>query len=375
MSYLHRAWAEINLDALEQNFKEIRNLTKSKIFSVVKANAYGHSVKEVAERLCVVGTDAFAVSNIDEAKELREYGVMLPILILGYTPPSCTKELYECDITQTIYSLEYAEKLNSLAKELGVYIKAHLKVDTGMGRIGFDCRDDSLKGLEDIKKALTLSNIQYEGIFMHFAVADSTNLSDNSFTNEQYNRFLSLLTTLENDGFTFKIKHCCNSAATLIYPDKSLDAVRPGIILYGLSPSSDIKLSENFLPVMSFKTVVSMVKTINEGDTVSYGRTYKAEKPTKIATLTVGYADGYPRLLGNKGYVLIRGKKANIVGRICMDQMHVDVSDIEGVCEGDTVTLFGEGLPVEKIADWANTINYEIVCGLSKRVPRIYTNR
>lgn len=372
MNYLHRAWAEINLDALVHNFKLIRSMTDAKIFSVVKANAYGHSVPMIARLLDQNGTDYFAVSNIDEARELRGLDIKKPILILGYTPPFLAKELYENDIIQTVYSLEYAEKLNRFAAEAGVRVTAHMKLDTGMGRIGFDCRSDELWGLDEAKKALTLSNIVYKGVFTHFPVADSYESLHQTYTDSQYNRFTKAISILEKDGFSFEAKHCCNSAATLLDEDKHMDAIRPGIILYGLTPSVEIELNKPFMPVMTFKATVSMVKTVNAEETISYGRTYKAEKPTKIATVTAGYADGFPRLLSGKGSVLIRGKKAPIVGRICMDQFCADVSNIEGVEEGDTVILFGEGLPVEELATHSGTINYEIVCGLSKRVPRIY---
>ncbi len=372
MSYLHRAWAEINLDALLNNFDIIKSTTDSKIFSVVKANAYGHSVGPIARLLDEAGTYAFAVSNIDEAKELRNLGIKKPVLILGYTPIDNANSLAQYDITQSVFSLEYAEKLDSFAKKHGIYIKAHLKLDTGMGRIGFNCRTEELSDLNNIKAALKLENITYEGVFMHFCVADSYENFNVAYTEEQYKRFLSAVDALEKEGYSFKLKHCCNSAGTLLCKEKHLDAVRPGIILYGLTPSTEIQIDHKFKPVMSFKTAVSMVKTVEQGSTLSYGRTYTLQKSRKIATLSVGYADGYPRLLSNKGYVLINGQKANIVGRICMDQMCVDVTDIDNIKEGDTVTLFGDGLPVELVADWASTINYEIVCGLSKRVPRVY---
>lgn len=372
MKFLHRAWAEIDLDALIHNFKVIRSLTDAKIFSVVKANAYGHSVSIIAKILDEVGTDYFAVSNIDEAKELRNLSIKKPVLILGYTPPYFAEELAKSDITQAVFSPEYAEELNSYAAKNNTTVKAHLKLDTGMGRIGFDCRKDTLCGIEAAKRVLLLPNIEFEGVFTHFPVADSNLCDDKAYTEHQYNRFLSAIAALEQGGHRFKIKHCCNSAATLLYRNQHLDAVRPGIILYGLAPSDDVILNKEFRPVMTFKAAVSMVKTVNEDEFISYGRTYTAKHPTKIATVTAGYADGFPRLLSNVGYVLIHGKKAPITGRICMDQFCVDVSDIDNIREGDTVTLFGEGLPVEELARLTNTINYEIVCGLSKRVPRIY---
>lgn len=372
MSYLHRAWAEIDLDALRHNFETVRNATDSKIFSVVKANAYGHAVERIAGVLDSAGTYGFAVSNIEEAEELRRFGIKKPVLILGYTPAYLAEKLSELDIIQTVFSLEYAKKLDINAQKSGCTVRAHIKLDTGMGRIGFNMRSDELSGLCEAKEALRLKHLSFEGAFMHFSVADSSNTDDTAYTEEQFDRFLRALAELEKDGFTFGIKHCCNSAATLMHRDKHMDAVRPGIILYGLAPSPDIELGDGFSPVMSFKAAVSQVKTVSEAECISYGRTFKTEKPMRLATLTVGYADGYPRLLSNTGYVLINGKKAPVVGRICMDQMCVDVTDIENVSEGDIATLFGKGLAVETVADFAGTINYEIVCGLSKRVPRVY---
>lgn len=368
MKHLHRTWAEINLDALVHNFKFIRSMTDAKIFSVVKANAYGHSVDIVAPALDEAGTDYFAVSNLDEAKELRVLGINKPILILGYTPPTHAKELSELDLIQTVFSYDFAQKLNQNAAESGVSVKAHIKLDTGMGRIGFDFRNDSFNELVETRLLIHLENLKFEGVFTHFPVADS----DKEYTSAQFDRFMRAVGCLEEYGFEFKIKHCCNSAAFLNFSDMHLDAVRPGIILYGLTPDVNLEISKEFKPVMSFKSVVSQVKTVLAGETVSYGKTYTFEKSTRVATVTAGYADGVLRLLSNKARVLINGKYAKIVGRICMDQFCVDVSDIENVKEGDTVTLFGEGLPVEEFAKHADTINYEVVCSLSKRVPRIY---
>ena len=370
MNYLHRAWAEINLDALLHNFKTIKSNTDSKIFSVVKANAYGHSVGRIALLLDKAGTDFFAVSNIDEAEELRELGIEKPILILGYTPSVFAEKLVKLNLWQTVFSLEYAISLDKSAKELGSVINCHLKLDTGMGRIGFDFRR-GLDALEDVKSALRLENLKFEGVFTHFPVADSTKKADKAFTDAQYLRFLNAIDLLENDGFSLGLKHCCNSAATLLSKNKHLDAIRPGNILYGLTPDPAIELPYNLIPVMTFKAAVSMVKTLKKNETVSYGKTFKAKKSMTLATITAGYADGIPRLLSNKGYVVINGQKAPIIGRICMDQFCADVSGID-VKEGDTVVLFGSELPVEQFASWAQTINYEIVCGLSKRVPRIY---
>lgn len=372
MDFLHRTWAEIDLDALVHNFDIIKKeATGAKLMAVVKADAYGHSARIVAPILEQHGADAFAVSNIEEAITLRGCGITRPILILGYTPVSMAAQLYLNDISQCVYSPEYAAALSKRACADGVKVKVHIKLDTGMSRLGFDCRDEKLSGIEEAVTAARLKGFVFEGIFTHFAVSDRTETSEDGFTDKQYFRFCTAAERFEKAGLRPKYRHCCNSAAFCLDSDKHFDMCRPGIILYGLTPSSDLKLKENFVPVMTVKSVVSMVKTIKKGDTVSYGRTFTAEKEMKIATVTAGYADGYPRLLSNKGYVLINGKRANIIGRVCMDQMSVDVSDIEDVKQGDEVILFGKTLPVEELADMCGTINYEIICGISPRVPRI----
>ena len=372
MDFLHRTWAEIDLDALVHNFDIIKKeATGAKLMAVVKADAYGHSARIVAPILEQHGADAFAVSNIEEAITLRGCGITRPILILGYTPVSMAAQLYLNDISQCVYSPEYAAALSKRACADGVKVKVHIKLDTGMSRLGFDCRDEKLSGIEEAVTAARLKGFVFEGIFTHFAVSDRTETSEDGFTDKQYSRFCTAAERFEKAGIRPKYRHCCNSAAFCLDSDKHFDMCRPGIILYGLTPSSDLKLKEAFVPVMTVKSVVSMVKTIKKGDTVSYGRTFTAENEMKIATVTAGYADGYPRLLSNKGYVLINGKRANIIGRVCMDQMSVDVSDIDNVKQGDEVILFGKTLPVEELADMCGTINYEIICGISPRVPRI----
>lgn len=371
MNCLRRAWAEINLDALVHNFRIIKSMTDAKIFSVVKADAYGHSAKNVAKVLDEAGSDFFAVSNIEEAKELRASGITKPILVLGYTPPSLAKELADYNITQTVFSYEFAYKLNESAKNANVTIKTHIKLDTGMGRIGFDFRDEGFKELVETRRLINFKNLDFEGIFTHFPVADSSAPEDIAYTKDSFKRFTSAIDYLENEGFSFNVKHCCNSAATLNYKEMHLDAVRPGIILYGLKPDKDMAIDGEFLPVMTFKAVVSMVKHLSAGETVNYGRSYAFEKNARVATVSAGYADGVVRLLSNNSRVLINGKYANIVGRICMDQFCIDVTDID-VKEGDVVTIFGKGIAAEEQAEKAQTISYELVCSVTTRVPRIF---
>lgn len=372
MDFLKRTWAEIDLSALKHNFEIIKAAAEnSKVMAVVKANAYGHNVDIVAPILDKAGADGFAVSNIVEAVELRDMGIRKPILILGYTPENMAKYLAKYDITQCVFSKEYAEKLSETAQKDNVKVKIHIKLDTGMGRIGFDCRDGDLSGIDDAVSAAKKKNLVFDGIFTHFAVSDRSPDEEDGFTDEQYDRFLKGVGKMKKAGLKPYAVHCSNSAALCLDTDKHLDMCRAGIILYGLTPSDKLKLKQDFIPVMTLKTVVSMIKTVKKGETVNYGRTYKAKEDRLIATLTVGYADGYNRLLSNKGYVLINGKKAPIVGRICMDQMSVDITDIEGVSVGDEVELFGKNLPVEELSNLCGTINYETVCAVSERVPKI----
>ncbi len=369
--FLRRTWAEIDENALVHNFNIIKQTAKTKVCAVVKANAYGHDVGIIAPLLQKSGADFFAVSNIEEAIELRDMGISKPVLILGYTPCEFAKELSVYNISQCVYSLEYANALSKEISKDNSKIKIHLKLDTGMSRIGFDCRNDDFAGINDAIKAASLDGFELEGIFTHFAVSDRIKSQEDGFTAAQYNRFCKAIDILDSFGIVPEYKHCCNSAALCQDDDKHLNMCRAGIVLYGLTPSSDLKLPQDFIPVMSFKSVVSQVKQINKGDTVSYGRTFKAENDITVATISAGYADGYSRLLSNRGYVLINGCRANIIGRVCMDQFCVDVTNIPNVKLGDEALLFGKELPVESLAETIGTINYELVCAVSNRVKRI----
>ena len=375
MNFLHRTWAEIDISALIHNFNLIKNISKnSKIMSVVKANAYGHSVENIAPVLEKVGTDWFAVSNIDEAVQLRNIGISKPILILGYTPFNLTETLSKYNISQCVYSYDYAKKLSEDAVLKNVTLKIHLKLDTGMSRLGYNCKNDSLSGINEAADSGKLPNIYTEGVFTHFLESDRNLDLDDGFTNKQFSLFKKAVEQLKNKGITPEICHCCNSAALVLDEDKHLDLCRPGIILYGLNPSDAPQLEIGLKPVMTLKSVVSMVKDIEKGDVVSYGKTFTADKKIRVATVAVGYADGYPRLLSNQGYVLINGQKAKILGRVCMDQITVDITNIGKVKMGDEVILFGKDLSVDEIAKLSGTINYEIVCGISPRVPKIVIN-
>ncbi len=373
MDFIGCTWAEVDMTALLHNFKAIRQHFGAgrQMLTIVKTDAYGHGAATVAVALEKAGSEGFSVSSILEAMELRNAGIRVPILILGYTPAKLAARLAREGIHQCVFSLDYARELDAEAQKAGVTVAVHLKLDTGMGRLGFDCRSEAEPGLEAARELLTLKNLDIQGIFMHFATADSLEEADLAFAADQGRRFWQAVETLESWGFQFTYKHCCNSAATVMQEPQG-NAIRPGIILYGLSPAPDVVLPPEFQPVMSLYTTVSLVKDMADGQTISYGRTYKAQGSRRIATVCAGYGDGVPRLLSGKGSVLIRGKRAPIVGRICMDHFCVDVTDIEGVQQGDRVTIFGPGLPIEEVADLAQTIHYEILCGIAKRVQRVY---
>lgn len=371
-NYLKRAWAEIDLNDLEKNLNELlRVCGTSQPVAVVKANAYGHDDRSIAPFLERKGISFFAVSNIKEAITLRECGVKGEILILGYTPPDEAEELAKYDIIQAAVSLDHALRLDDEAKKAGVRVKLHMAVDTGMGRIG----ESGEKAVEALVKVSSLENIILDGAFTHFAVADTLSEDEINYTSAQRESFFKVISSFESKGKTLRHKHCLNSAGGIFHYDSRSTLVRNGIVLYGLKPDISLELPFRLHPVMSLKAVVSLVKEVPAGTYFSYGRTYRSEGTRKIATIPIGYADGYPRSLSGKGEVLIRGKRAPITGRICMDQLMCDVTDIEGVCVEDTATLIGtdgnETITADDIAVLSGTIGYEIVCGISKRVPRV----
>ncbi len=367
-----RAWAEISLDNAEHNFRVIKEETDSKICCVIKANAYGHGAVQLARLYESLGADFLAVSNIEEALQLRKNGISLPVLVLGYTEAECAEILAENNITQCIFSYEYGLALAENARKSGVTVKAHIKLDTGMGRIGFLSREGG-KELERVAEICRLDGIEAEGIFMHFAVADE-GADGEVFTREQFDNFNAAIVKLQGKGIEFKIKHCANSAAIFDYPEYHIDMVRAGVVLYGLNPSEKIKNKTDLKPVMSLNSVISHIKTVEKGQSVSYGRVYTAEKPTRIATVPIGYADGFWRSNGEGKYSLsVNGNAAKIVGRVCMDQLMLDVTGIDCIV-GDEVVIFGENEPftADRIAQINNTIGYEIICDVGERVPRAF---
>ncbi len=376
--WLKRAWAEIDLDALVYNAKSIeKSLTgSSRILAIVKADGYGHGAAEVARTLSACGVGYFGVSNLEEAIQLRRAGIEEPVLILSHTPPEEAARLLEFDITQTVLSAEHGEKLSRAAVAAGGKVKVHLKVDTGMTRVGFLYQDPERDrvSVTDMAEICRLPGLEPEGIFTHFAVSDEPD--GETFTREQFSRFTHAIHELEEKGLAFRYRHCCNSAATIRFPEMHLDLVRPGLILYGLMPARWMDGMLPLRPMMALKTKAAMVKTVPAGVTVSYGRQYTTDRDTRLATVSIGYADGYSRRLSGKGHMLVKGQKAPVVGRVCMDQCILDVSDIPEVHADTTVTAFGRDgdacLPVEEFAAWSDTINYEAVCEIGKRVTRVY---
>lgn len=368
-----RVVAEVNLDAIIHNYRQIRkHLPKDvETMAIVKADGYGHGAKKVAQVLQHEGVNRFAVAIAKEGAELREIGIKSPILVLGYTPKADIKTLLENDLTQTVFSYDMAKYISDEAVKLGKTVNIHIKVDTGMGRIGFL---SSPQSIEEVKQISQLPNLNMEGIFTHFSTADE---EDTSYTHEQWSIFEGFLNELRAEGIELPVIHAANSAAIMCHQYADLNVVRPGIILYGHYPSGYLEGKVlDLRPAMTLKTQVVHVKELPAGYSVGYGRTYKTTHKTKVATIPVGYADGYSRRLGNEGRVLIRGQYAKIIGNICMDQFMVDVTDIEGVEVEDEVVLFGQQgeneIPVEEIANILGTINYEVICMIGKRVPRQY---
>lgn len=370
---LRPVWAEIDLDSLAHNIKEVRRITNKEaiVTAVVKANAYGHGSIEAAEVFLENGADRLAVATLSEAVELRRAGIDTPILILGYTPDSQHKIAVENDIIEAIYTLESAEKLSQVAGNLNKKAKVHIKVDSGMGRIGFPPVDSSIDKIEKISK---LPNLEIEGIFTHFAKADEV---DKAYTGKQFKNYKWVIEKLKDKNIQIPIKHVSNSAATIDLPEYNLNMVRGGIMIYGLYPSDEVdKEKVSLKPAMTLKAKISHLKEVPEGTGISYGQIFVTKRKSKIATIPIGYADGFTRLLTSKAEVAIKGKRAPIVGKICMDQCMIDVTDIEDVKVGDEVVLFGDGtngVPhIDEVAEKLGTINYEIVCMVGRRVPRVY---
>lgn len=367
------AWAEINLNALRNNIKQVVDSCPGKeIIAVIKADGYGHGALGIYKELQNCGATMFAVATLPEAIELRKDGVKLPIIILGYTSPEFYEEVVKYDIEQTIYSYEAAYNLSVKAVKLNKTAKIHIAVDTGMGRIGFLT---TRKEAEEVHKIKNLPNIELAGIFTHFATADEKN---KEYTNMQIKRFNEFNKHLEELGINIPLKHVSNSAAIIDLPNLEYNGVRAGIMLYGYYPSYDVDNKRiKLMPVMTLKARIIHIKTLDKGESVSYGRKYITTKETKIGTLPIGYADGLSRLHIGKAKVIVGGKIAPIIGRICMDQCMIDLSEIPDISVGDEVILigqdeFGNKITADDMADNIGTISYEILCDVSKRIPRVY---
>ena len=373
MKTLKRTWAEVSLDNLEHNYRAIKNHIPEgcRFLGVMKADAYGHGAVPLSHALCELGAEYLAVSNLEEAIQLRRGGVRAPMLILGYTPASFADTMVFMDITQEVHSLEYAKELDTALAGTNYILNVHLKLDTGMTRIGFFAYDHE-RTLPELLEVCGLPHLHVEGVFTHFCVADSKAPEDEAFTRTQYARFTAMLDALAAHGIRPELRHCASSGATILYPELALDMVRPGIATYGHAPSEDAEGILDLRPLMTVRTTVAQLREIPAGTSISYGRTYTAERDMRVAVLPIGYADGLLRGLSGKVSFRIRGRMARSVGRICMDMCMVP-----GIRVGDEAALFGydtDGtlLPCERIAQQAGTISYEILCGISKRIPRIY---
>ena len=377
MRLLKRTWADISLDNLAHNYTVLREkVPKScKFLGVVKADGYGHGALPISRRLKELGAEYLAVSNFEEALQLRRGGLILPILILGYTPPVYASDLADMGIVQEVHSLEYAKKLNKQMDGVGKRLKVHLKLDTGMSRLGFFAYDEP-KTFDELLHVAKLRHLCCEGIFTHFPSADSHDAADQAFTRLQFERFTDMIDALKSAGVEFALRHCCNSAATILYPEFALDMIRPGIATYGINPSNELANDIALKPLMSLRTSISQIRDFHEGISVSYGRTYTTPTPRRIAVLCIGYADGLPRRLSNNAAFLLRGKRVPVLGRICMDMCMIDVTEVPEAKVGDTVTVFGtdrdQTVSVEDMAAKLDTIPYELLCGINKRTPRIY---
>lgn len=377
MDYLKRTWADISLDNLHHNYEALREKLprECRFLGVVKADAYGHGAVPVSRYLTELGAEYLAVSNIEEAVQLRRGGIRTPILILGYTPPFYAEDLAAMNLRQEVHSLDYARRLNERLSGTNRRVRVHIKLDTGMSRLGFFAYDHE-KTLDELCEVAKMSALRIEGIFMHFPVADSVDPADEAFTRMQFGRFTQMLSALGGAGIEPEIRHCCNSGASILYPEYALDMIRPGIATYGVLPSDDVRGKIDLRPVMQLRSTVFQIRDFEPNIAVSYGRAYTTSRPERIAVVGIGYADGLPRSCSNNISFLLRGRRVPQVGRICMDMCMVDVSNVPEAQVGDTVTVFGadggDRIELTDIARRLGTIPYELLCGINKRIPRIY---
>ncbi len=371
-STLKRTWAEIDLDALAHNYRALRAQMgpHARFLGVVKGDAYGHGAVHVSRTLEELGAEYLAISNIDEARELRLAGVHLPILQLGLTPPDQTAAVIENNVTQAVWSEDSAQAFSQEALRAGGRMKVHIKLDTGMSRLGFQCDESHFaQSLEAVCRVCSLPGLDVEGAFTHFAVSDEDTADSQAYTLLQHDRFETMLRCLAERGVTFSICHCANSGATVSYPQFAHGMFRPGIITYGIGDQAHLL---GLKPVMTLKSVIGVVKDYAADTTISYGRTFCTGRPSRVGVLPIGYADGFHRVLSNQWQVWTPYGTAPIAGRICMDMCMVDLTGLPQVGEGDEVEIFGPHNSVNEAAKLAGTISYELTCAVSKRVPRIY---
>lgn len=372
MKEYYRVQAEINLSAICENIERTREIVKpwTKIMAIVKADGYGHGAIPIARALDGL-VDAYGVAILEEGIELRRAGIKKPILVLGFTPMPQYKDMIAYDIMGTVFQYDMAKKISEESCRQGKTAKIHIKIDTGMRRIGFKTEKESI---EVIKKINELPGICIDGCFSHFSKSDE---KDKTFANQQLSDFLSMMEELSRAGIEIPVKHIANSAAIIDMPEANLDMVRSGISTYGMYPSEDVRKEKlPLIPAMEVKAYITYVKTVEKGTLIGYNGTFETKRKTVVATVPVGYADGYPRALSNKGRVLIHGTSAPIIGRVCMDQFMVDVTDILDVKEGDTATMVGidgnEQITMEEMGNMAYSFNYEAACDFGKRIPRVY---
>lgn len=372
----YQNYLKIDLDRLVHNFKSLQAIAKpAKVAGVVKANAYGLGSITIAREIEKEGADYLCVANMAEAMELRKSRIYLPILVLGYIKDDVFRDVIQNRIDITAYDYNQCFKLNEEARALNAVVDVHIKIDTGMGRLGFLIDETNIEeSIREIKKINSLSNVRIKGIYSHLSDADG---EDFSYTQMQYEKFMEFIMFLDQEGITIPLKHISNDAGAILH-GYYLDMIRCGLGLYGYYGSNVVRECNavDLKPAVSFYTSVASVKTFQPGEQIGYNRTYTTDKVTKIAAVSLGYADGYPTALSNKGYMIINGQRADVIGKVCMDQTMLDVTHIEDVAIGDEVLVFGEKeesiIPLEEVAELANTITYDILCRISLRIPRAY---
>ena len=376
MTFEKRCWAEIDLGIIRQNFENLQKMAQGvEVFAVVKGDAYGHGDTVVSAELEALGAKKFAVACFEEGLRIRKSGIMAPILILGYTPPEAAPALAVNNLMPAVHNLQDAKALSLCAEQNKVTVHVHLKADTGMSRIGFEAAKDVKQAAWEMAQVAAMPNLKVDGMFTHFSVADSLNEGDIAYTRWQFDVFKRVIEEYEKLAQPLPLYHCANSGTVQSYPEMFMGAVRPGTLLFGFAPNEEIPCEE-VSPAMVLKATVSQVKEIEAGTFVSYGRTFEAKQPIKLASVTAGYADGYPRLMSSKGIMSVNGKSAPVVGRVCMDQCMIDVTACGDVKSGDEVVIYGADAAdtIYEVAEKACTVVQDIVCAPSARVARVYKN-